>query len=62
MIALFIVILFYFNLVRYVELRDLTNLYTIKDYWKYNGGISKVINFTIVILFAIGYFLINVFP
>ena len=40
------VLIFYFNLVLYTHLRDLTNVYDIKDYFKYNSQINVVMNIT----------------
>lgn len=52
-IVLSIIFIIYFNIVRFVELHDLTNVYTWKDYWRYNNGISKTINFTLLLIMGI---------
>lgn len=55
LITFFIVVLLYVNIVRFAELKYLTNVYTLKDYFKYSNGISIVFNITLLIIFIIFY-------
>lgn len=53
--AVFLIV--YFNIVIWIHLNDVTNVYTFKDYWMYKGKINIVINISAILLVVISYLL-----
>lgn len=53
MIPLFLILILYINIFRYIELKYLTNIRNLKDYFNYNTKICITINFTIIMIFVI---------
>lgn len=49
-IGLSIALILYFNLVLYLHLKDLTNVYSLRDYFKFNGGINITMNATFLFI------------
>ena len=45
-----IVLILYFNLAMWAVLSDLTYIYSVRDYFKYQNGAMKVINLTAILI------------
>ena len=59
MIATSIILILFFNLVIYLLLRDATTVHTISQYFRYEDGIIKVMNFVAILLVAVMYYFID---
>jgi len=55
---LLILVLLYTNVIRFLELKHFTHVYTFKDYWNiYGGGVTFMYNLTITCLILLSYYL-----
>lgn len=59
MILLSIILCLFANIVRLAELYDLSNVQTLKDYFKYNRGISITYNLVWALITFIVWFIVN---
>lgn len=59
-IALFLVLLFYFNLCVYLILSDLSYIRSLRDYFRYSGGLNITTNATMIIFYLIFWVIENV--
>lgn len=60
MIILSIVLCLFANLIRLAELYDLTNVQTLKDYFRYNKGISITYNLTWILITFVVWCIVNI--
>ncbi len=48
-----LILILYFNLVLYVHLSELSYVYSLRDYWNYNKGINRGMNYVAIIIIAL---------
>ena len=59
MITLAVVLIVFFNVFRYAELKELTHIYSIKQYFKYNNHSTIGLNFVAFLAVIVVYLFNN---